>query len=142
MFSKYNRAVNSFRLAMGTAAYCQSCQALMAFGIESAKAMQAIGVPSQEWIGWLKKHEAYHTAKGEELPVEWTAAGLSQAFKDKVLAPKPKVKAKPVFVRKPLSDEDKALAKFNQLAGTNKQVNARKERPILKHIDATPFKGW
>ena len=138
---KYNKAVNAFRLAMGTACYCKSCQVLMTYGVNSAAAMRAIGVPSQVWVGWLKAHAAYHTAKGEELPIEWTVAGLSDEFKANVLAPKPRV-SKPIFVRPVLSEEERAIAKLRSVC-TTKQANARVEnRPIIKRLDPTPFKGF
>lgn len=136
----YTKSVNSFRLAMGTASYCKSCQALMAYGVNSGMAMRAIGVPSQAWVGWLKAHEAYHLAKGEELPDEWTVRGLTDEFKANVLTPKPK--AKPVFVRKDVSDEERAIAKLKAVV-QHKQINGRvDDKPIITHIDTTPFKGW
>ena len=135
------RAVNTFRLAMGSASYCKSCRALMTYGVNSKEAMVAIGVPSQAWVGWLKGHEAYHKAKGEALPLEWTALGLTQAFKDTVLAPKPKHPARTcVYVP---SAETKAMRYFEQLAGPDKPVNGRDDsKPVLVHLDTRAFASF
>ena len=144
MKSKYSekvqaRSINTFKLALGTASYCKSCQALLTHGVNSAGAMKAIGVPSQAWIGWLIKHENYHKSKGETLPEEWTVRGLTQEFKDKVLAPKAKYKP----ADRSMSQEERAIAYFKGLAGPQvKQANGRDDsKPVLAHFDTTPFAG-
>ena len=134
------KAINTFKLAMGTAQYCKSCRALMTYGVNSKEAMVAIGVPSQAWVGWLNGHEAYHKAKGEALPLEWTAMGISQAFKDTVLAPKPKYVARKAYVP---TAEDKALKYFKHLAGPDKAANMRDDsKPVLVHLDTRAFASF
>jgi len=135
-----DKAINTVRLAFGTASYCKSCRALATYGVNSAEAMRAIGVPSQAWVGWLKRHEAYHTAKGEELPDEWTERGLTQEFKDAVLTPKPKYVPAPM---RDVTDEEKAIVAFKLAARpVIHQRNGRRDnKPILAPLDTTPFKG-
>ena len=135
----YKRNVFKLALAFGTAGYCKSCQALMAYGVNSAEAMRAIGVPSQAWLGWLKGHEAYHARKGEELPDEWTERGITQEFRNTVLAPKVKPCARPL-TPKP-TDEDLAYEAFKLVARPviHQRDGRTDKRPILKPLDTRDF---
>jgi hypothetical protein len=134
--------INTFRVALGTVSYCKTCRALLLHGVNSAEAMNAVseitGRPTfgANWAKVLDAHEAYHKAKGEELPVEFTSQGLSEDFKSKLVPPKPKPR-----VKKEMSEEE-ALAAFLTLAGKEeKQRNGRRDnRPIIAKIDKAPLK--
>ena len=135
--SKYNKAVNTFRLAMGTACYCKTCQALLAFGVNSRAAGKALVRNPGAYEEFLRAHEAYHKAKLEDLPVEWKADALTPDFKANVLYAKPK----PIFVRPVLGDEERALAKLRACIDV-KQVNARMVPAPIRKLDTAAFKGW
>ena len=140
----YKRNAFKLSVAFGTAAYCKSCAALLAYGVNSVDAMKAIGVPSQAWIGWLKGHEAYHASKGEVLPDEWTERGIVKGFREAVLTPKVR---KPIFtkpvVRQEPSQEQLALEEFRKAARpVIHQRNGRQDnKPVLRPLDTTAFSG-
>lgn len=144
MSNKYDKAVNSFRLACGTASQCQSCQALMAYGVNDTRTMAAVAslmghpVYGQGYIKWLRAHEEYHKRRGDELPDEWTERGLSDEFKAHLMPLPPKKPAfvrpvKPVFIRKD-SNMEKAHKAF--------QKNGRTRPEPVEHLNTAPFAGW
>jgi len=142
MSKRYEKAVNSFRLACGTASRCASCQALLAYGVNSTETMKAaaalVGHPvyGQGYVKWLRAHAAYHERLGEELPEEWTEAGLSDEFKANLMPlPHKPVFVRPVkppFVRKD-NDMDKAVRSFRK----GRQENARTRPEPISKLDAS-----
>lgn len=122
----YNKPVNSVRLAFGTASYCKTCRALMAGGVNNPEVAKSLGINGpKQWDKFLRDHEAYHKAKGEELPDSYTVRGFSEEMKAMVAAkPEPKV----------------SVAVVRQFV---KQTNGRQDnRPVIKPLNTTPFAGF
>lgn len=129
--SRHSKALNSFRLACGTASRCQFCAALLAYGINDLRTVAAAADLSgshrpfnaKQYQAYLEEHQAYHFRRSEELPEEWKAAALSDELKQKLT---PRV-VKPPFVR--------------QVVRIAKQTNARTDnRPVVVELDKSELK--
>ena len=139
-------------IAMGNITRCGLCQVLLANGGTTPKAVREFnemrerngyrGKPAhgEEWVKLLRDHEASHE---ETLPEAWTVAGIPQAFYDAYKPVERPVSKPRVFVKREPSQEELALQEFKAWARpVIHQGNGRKDnKPVLKHVDTTPFKG-
>jgi hypothetical protein len=146
--------MKTIAMALGSITTCGLCQVLMANGGTTPKAIREFnemrerngyrGAPvfGIAWMQLLVDHEADHLKRGEKLPNEWTVRGIPKEFYDVLEAPKAKPVAKPI-VRKPAPRLDDATKEFLAYARpVVHQRNGRMDnRPVVKPLDTTPFKG-
>lgn len=139
-----------FEIAMGKPCQCKLCKVLEKYGGTTPEAVREYnlirerdgytGKPAHgiEWVKLLADHELYHLRRGESLPLMYTILGLPQEFKDSMVKRQPKVTPQ-------VSKEDlAAIAQFKRVAkGNKRELNGRRDnRPILRPLDTTPFKGF
>ena len=139
--------INGFRLAMGTASYCKTCKALMTSGVNNPEVAKSLGIEGPiAWARFLEEHEAYHKAKGEELPESWTVRALDAYMLARIEEAKEYASLAHVIEREyhkgKSSEELQAIRAFKQAA-----------RPVVKQVnhqhaykgerdDVRPFAGF
>lgn len=141
----YNNAINSFGKSLGTVGYCKTCKTLLRLGVNSQEAAKELGVRGGllGWVRFLKEHEAYHLNKGEALPLAFTADGLSDKMKARVVELEAEANApRPVYHKPVVSDEAKAIMEFKLMARPEvKQRTVHYNNPVWgpAMLDTRPF---
>ena len=141
-------------MALGSVSTCGLCQVLAAHGGTTPEAVREFnemrerngyrGKPAHgdEWIALLQQHEDHHKRLGETLPEAWTEKGIPLAFYE-AYKPVERPVAKPVYVKRELSEEEKAIQEFKAWARpVVKQRNGRADnKPIVRPLETKPFAG-
>lgn len=136
-----DKNINRLGIAMGTASYCKTCKALMLGGVNNPEVAKSLGIKGPKaWNEFLKGHEEYHKAKGEEIPEAWTVRAFDVDMQAAVEGKELRYEPKPRYVP---TEEELAIREFKlAMRPRVKQGNGREDnRPVLKPFDTKPFAG-